>query len=103
MAARFTQAEDLIILNAVKDNPFNISRGLREASNNLPGRSFNGCSSRYYSALTKANTNGKKNFIFMSVSKKAKNINRKIVRADTQQASTINESKFKRIFKILFE
>lgn len=104
---RYTQEEDTIILNCIKEYPENIKEAMIKAQSMLPERSFGSISNRYYQVLTKPNTNGKHNAQFSIIGANSYNINRKIVRKGlnpTLQDSTPlpKPSKWRQILTILF-
>lgn len=49
----YTDEEDAIIINAIKESPKNVSNAINIASSLLPGRTKGGVSQRWYSVLSK--------------------------------------------------
>lgn len=99
---RFTEEEDRVILSRIGENPSNIAQCLRELSIELD-RSYSSLQIRWYKHLAKKDMNDKTNTRFMTYGRKSVNLNRKIVRENTQQPTEIRRSKWRRILDIIFE
>lgn len=101
---RYTDREDQIIINKVKENPNNLSKAFREAANEI-GRDYK-CIKQYW--YTKSNNRAalkdRCGHCFLTYGGKSLNINRKNVSVNTSDNTiTISMDKLQKILDILLE
>lgn len=100
----FTDEEEQVIISKVKENPNNLSKAFREATNQI-NRSYDVIKQHWYAkGTTRAALKDRCGHCFLTYGGKSLNINRKNIHINTSDNTiTISMDKLQRILDILLE
>lgn len=99
---RYSQDEDKVILECVKNYPYNLTNAFKVAHESLPNRSVNSIAGRWHNYL-KHKEETRANIAFMSISRKNIYSNRKVIRDGSKAPEPIKKGIWSRIMNILFK